>query len=384
MNTDSSSLRATLLLSMGGLVAAAAHAETVVWQIEGEVQGLAVPSTTQAYFPRPLASGEKVTFRLVVDAATPVLFPLPTEALYPGAIKSATAFGTDWSITPASFTAATIEVRNEEPPGRDAVFFNAMTPSGQGQVWYSFQPTLFNIDFAGGPGPLSSVAIPTTFSSLADWNGSYFYFSARRDDPGQPLDGATYIGRLTAVSVARDSDGDGILDPADNCPGSANADQVDSNSDGYGDACVHPTVRIPASASVNHFVKIDRNAVIEKGVATAEFVAIGTATHLEESVTLGRGTMIGDFSELERSVRIGASSVVGSDVEMERSSMALDQVKIGDHTEVGQGAVICPRAKIGNSARILRYALVQTGAVVAPGAVVRGRATAPSPAMCQP
>lgn len=34
-----------------------------------------------------------------------------------------------------------------------------------------------------------------------------------------------------------DSDGDGILDDADNCPAVANADQQDTDADGLGDAC---------------------------------------------------------------------------------------------------------------------------------------------------
>ena len=36
---------------------------------------------------------------------------------------------------------------------------------------------------------------------------------------------------------AADSDGDGIVDPCDNCPSTANADQADSDNDGMGDAC---------------------------------------------------------------------------------------------------------------------------------------------------
>jgi hypothetical protein len=34
-----------------------------------------------------------------------------------------------------------------------------------------------------------------------------------------------------------DSDGDGIVDNADNCPYTPNADQLDSDDDGVGDAC---------------------------------------------------------------------------------------------------------------------------------------------------
>ncbi len=40
-----------------------------------------------------------------------------------------------------------------------------------------------------------------------------------------------------ALSNQTDSDGDGIADTADNCPATANVDQLDTNSDGFGNAC---------------------------------------------------------------------------------------------------------------------------------------------------
>ena len=39
------------------------------------------------------------------------------------------------------------------------------------------------------------------------------------------------------LAFAEDSDTDGINDDVDNCSSVSNADQVDSDSDGYGDAC---------------------------------------------------------------------------------------------------------------------------------------------------
>lgn len=42
---------------------------------------------------------------------------------------------------------------------------------------------------------------------------------------------------LLFVAVGCDTDMDGILDPADNCPTMANINQADSDLDGFGDVC---------------------------------------------------------------------------------------------------------------------------------------------------
>src|SRR4051794_23888563 len=42
-----------------------------------------------------------------------------------------------------------------------------------------------------------------------------------------------------ASTDGRDSDGDGIANAADNCPGVYNPNQVDSDGDGHGDSCDH-------------------------------------------------------------------------------------------------------------------------------------------------
>jgi YVTN family beta-propeller protein len=56
--------------------------------------------------------------------------------------------------------------------------------------------------------------------------------------------------RGIALTPRLDADGDGIQDDADNCPTVANPDQTDSNGDGYGDACVDPTVTIPSNRTL--------------------------------------------------------------------------------------------------------------------------------------
>jgi len=51
------------------------------------------------------------------------------------------------------------------------------------------------------------------------------------------LPGSTEITPEEAIAISYDTDLDGITDIADNCPFTKNADQLDSNGDGIGDAC---------------------------------------------------------------------------------------------------------------------------------------------------
>ncbi|MFK8014262.1 MAG: hypothetical protein AB8G17_02315 [Gammaproteobacteria bacterium] len=48
---------------------------------------------------------------------------------------------------------------------------------------------------------------------------------------------ASALATLTFAAQAIDSDGDGVDDSVDNCSAVANADQVDSNGDGFGNLC---------------------------------------------------------------------------------------------------------------------------------------------------
>ena len=52
-------------------------------------------------------------------------------------------------------------------------------------------------------------------------------------------------------SGAPDTDGDGVVDPYDNCPHHPNADQADGDGNGVGDACETPTL-IEAVSRKNH------------------------------------------------------------------------------------------------------------------------------------
>jgi hypothetical protein len=78
--------------------------------------------------------------------------------------------------------------------------------------------------------------VPTNGGETGDLDGDGLGDNEDRDDDGDglPDELETYFG-LNPRSV--DSDNDGRVDSADNCPTNANADQADGNKNGKGDAC---------------------------------------------------------------------------------------------------------------------------------------------------
>ncbi|MDH4109075.1 MAG: thrombospondin type 3 repeat-containing protein [Gammaproteobacteria bacterium] len=70
--------------------------------------------------------------------------------------------------------------------------------------------------------------------AIYDGNG----YMTNPSDPNDFNQGDTVGGMLRFLSFGDiDTDGDGVLDTADNCPAVANADQLDTDGDGLGDAC---------------------------------------------------------------------------------------------------------------------------------------------------
>lgn len=59
--------------------------------------------------------------------------------------------------------------------------------------------------------------------------------------------GQAEIDAVSLTTIPLDTDGDGLLDTADNCPSEANPDQTDADGDGTGSAC--DTVEMPATKS---------------------------------------------------------------------------------------------------------------------------------------
>jgi len=80
------------------------------------------------------------------------------------------------------------------------------------------------------------VDTPLTSATFSGSPGkSYAFYSVARDFTGQRE--LAPVGPDATTQVPPDRDGDGVLDPSDNCPSLLNVDQADLDRDGLGDPC---------------------------------------------------------------------------------------------------------------------------------------------------
>jgi hypothetical protein len=82
---------------------------------------------------------------------------------------------------------------------------------------------------------------PVPGGSVLAWTGNYF------GDDWHPQVTDGYKGLKILKNWLVDDDNDGVLDGIDNCKGTYNPDQADSNHDGIGDACDEPVVVKPVT-----------------------------------------------------------------------------------------------------------------------------------------
>jgi acetyltransferase-like isoleucine patch superfamily enzyme len=162
-----------------------------------------------------------------------------------------------------------------------------------------------------------------------------------------------------------DSDHDGIPDDTDNCPTVYNPDQLDSNGDGYGDACVAPGVVIPPGVTIGYAPVIGSGSVINKNVTAGDNLKLGESVTLDKNVKASNNVTVGDRTEINQSVTIGDDVTIGSDVFINRSVTIGSGVTIGNATVIGQSTMIGNNAKIGQGVVIGKNVTVQNCAVIA-------------------
>jgi UDP-3-O-[3-hydroxymyristoyl] glucosamine N-acyltransferase len=201
---------------------------------------------------------------------------------------------------------------------------------------------------------------------------------------------------LAGTAFAADLDGDGFDDATtDNCPGVPNPTQVDSNLDGYGDACVHPTVFVPASATLGWGVTIGGFATVGADVNA------GDRTSIAPKSVVGVGMDLGSDGVVGRRARVGADGVVGSffgfqaDTDIgddllapfsgflvgygaivgDRVEVTGTNVVVGNLADVGDDATLGAGASIGRDATIGAGAVLEDGVQIGAGAVVGPNST---------
>ena len=170
------------------------------------------------------------------------------------------------------------------------------------------------------------------------------------------LDGdMTLIGAVSDGNVAgsayifglvMDTDSDGIPDDVDNCPTVANADQADSDTDRFGDACVPPGTISPG-ASVGTNPIIGAGTSIKAGVSIGDNANIGSAVQVNKDSQIGDEVTIGDNVTLSKNLQVGNDVTIEANVVIAKDVVIDDGVFIGQATIIDKGSHICTDASIG-------------------------------------
>ena len=226
------------------------------------------------------------------------------------------------------------------------------------------------------PEPQTNAHFGLQFSAVQDpdWR-TLLAISAQ----GQDVDGVADVGRVYLYEIYTDTDGDGVADAVDNCPTVYNPDQVDSNDNGFGDACVDPTVNIPDDANIAADTIIGGGTTINTGVTVETGVVIGSDVTLNRLVTLGSGALIGDNTTINQDTEIGSDTIIGDNVQLARNVIIESNVVIGNNTIIGQGSLIENNVMIGESVMINKNVIIRAFNIIADGTVIPKDTEVPSP-----
>lgn len=183
----------------------------------------------------------------------------------------------------------------------------------------------------------------------------------------------SYLVTKYGITLGPDSDGDGVVDASDNCPTVPNPDQIDSNDDGYGDACVSPAASISPGATVGIGLIIGAGSRIGNSAEVGDNVIIG------ENVVVRRNAVVGDNVSIADDAVIGASAMIGDNVQIGIGSVVRgtleNSVVIGSNVAIRTGAIIGEGSSVGDASRIGAGAVVGKNVVIDTNVTVRSGAT---------
>ena len=156
---------------------------------------------------------------------------------------------------------------------------------------------------------------------------------------------------LDRQCLAYDSDADGVIDLADNCPTVPNRAQADANTDGRGDDCVSP------SSAIHGEARVDFDVVVGARAAIGAHAALGVGAQIAADAIVSQRAIVGARVRIGVGAVIGTHAVIGDDVVIGDGAEIFDAAIIGDGCEIGAGAYV-GSSQLGPGCRILDAAYV--------------------------